>query len=168
MAEVELVRHPGPLVRERCPLCLVQSQLQRREAEQCAFQPDGRERDADLLEQLVARKRRHLRRASARHHLRQHRSGGLRDRTAAAGELHFVDRVAVVGECHVDRDLVAAERILSLRLRIGALDQPVAARVFVVIEDDFPIKLVEFGHQPNTLRTLCSPSTSRSISSRTV
>ena len=61
-------------------------------------------------------------------------------------------------------DLVAAERVLPLRLRVGGIEQPVPARVLVVVEDDLPVQLVELAH-PRCCLTLCNPSTSRSISS---
>ena len=98
-------------------------------------------------------------------HLRQHRGRSLRDRAATARELHLVDRVAVLAERDEDRDLVAAERVLSLGLRVGILELPVPARVLVVIEDHFPVHLVEFAHCPRSLWALCRPSTRRSISS---
>src|SRR5262249_31072113 len=96
----------------------------------------------------------------------QHRRRRLRDRAAAAGELHVVDRLAVLAELDVDRDLVAAERVLTLRLGIGTLDHPVPARVLVVVEDDLAVQALEGGiAHANTLRTAWRPSTSWSISS---
>ena len=42
----------------------------------------------------------------------------------------------------VDRDLVAAQRVHALGVRVGVLDHPVAARVLVVVEDDLAVQLV--------------------------
>src|SRR4029079_13362846 len=100
----------------------------------------------DLLEQLLLRHRRNLGCALALHHLREHRGGGLRDRAPAAGEHDVVDRVAVLAEGDVDRDLVAAPRVLALGLGVGALHHPVTARVLVVVEDDLAVELVELAH----------------------
>ena len=85
-------------------------------------------------------------------HLHQHRGRRLRDRAAAARELDLVDRLAVLAERDVDRDLVAAERVLALGLGVGILDRPVPARVLVVVEDDLAVQLVELAHA-NTFRT---------------
>ena len=59
-----------------------------------------------------------------------------------------VDRVAVVAEPHEDRDLVAAERVLALGVRVGGLERAVPARVLVVVEDDLAVHLlVEVRHR---------------------
>src|SRR5438105_10136051 len=166
LRELELVE-AGEALRQRRALRLVERDLQRRQSEHRALEAHRRERDADLLEQLVLVERRHLGGGAALHHLRQHRGRGLRDGAAATGELHLVDRLAVVAERDVDGDLVAAERVLPLRLRIGVLEDAVPARVLVVVEDDLAIHLLELVHA-NTLRTVCRPSTSWSISSRSV
>ena len=73
----------------------------------------------------------------------------------------------VVAERDIDRDLVAAQRVLPFGLRVGVVHDAMAARVLVVVEDDLPVHLVEFVHA-NTLCTVCNPSTSWSISSCTV
>src|SRR5438105_7127897 len=166
LRELELVE-AGEALGERRALRLVQRDLQRRQAEHRALEAHRRERDPDLVEELVLVERRDLARGAARHHLREHRRRGLRDRAAAAGELHLVDRLAVVGERDVDRHLVAAERVLALGFSVGALDDAVTTRVLVVIENDLPIHLIELAHA-NTFFTACSPSTSWSISSCTV
>ena len=62
------------------------------------------------------------------------------------------------------KGIVAAERVLSLSMGVGIRELSVPARVLVVIEDHFPIHLVELVHV-RSLWALCSPSTSRSISS---
>ena len=70
-----------------------------------------------------------------------------------------------------DRHLVAAQRVLALRDRVGGLEQPVVPRAPVVIEDHFPVQLLEFAHdaaQPSFFLTCWRPVTSRSISSGTV
>jgi glycosyltransferase involved in cell wall biosynthesis len=122
----------------------------------------------DIVEQLVLVERRDLGCRPALRHLHQHRRRRLRDRAAAAGELHLVDRLAVVGERDVDRDLVAAERVLALGLRVRVLQHAVPARVLVVIEDDLAIQVVERVAHAKTFLTVYSPSTSWSISSCTV
>src|SRR5262249_26801376 len=121
---------------------------------------------ADPGERLALVERGVLPGRTALRHLHQHRRRGLRDRAATAGELHVLDRLAVLVERDIDRDLVAAERVLSLGLGVGMLDHPVSARVLVVVEDDLAVKVLEsrIAHA-NTLRTACSPSTSWSISS---
>src|SRR5207247_2511606 len=103
-----------PLLWQRRPLRLVQRQLQGRETEQRALEPDRRQRDTDLLEQLVAWQSRDFGGTSSLHHLGEHRCRRLRDRAPSARELDLVDRVAVLTEGDEDRDLVAAERVLAL------------------------------------------------------
>src|SRR5438270_14052887 len=153
---------------ERRSLRPVQGDLQRRQPEHRALEPNRRERDADLLQQLVLVEDGDLGGRAPVHHLGQHRRRGLRDRAAAAGELHLVDRLSVVAERDVDGDLVAAERVLPLGLRVGLFHDAVPAWVLVVVEDDLAVHLLELVHQANTLRTVWSPSTSWSISSVTV
>src|SRR5207249_2033917 len=97
----------------------------------------------------------------------QHRGRGLADRAAAAGELDVVDRLAVLAELDEDRDLVAAERVHALGLRVGILEDAVPARVLVVIENDFSVEVFCHGY-PRSLWAFWMPSTSRSISSRIV
>src|SRR5580765_3148792 len=94
--EVELVGERRPLLRQRRSLRAMERDLEHAEAEDRALQPDRRERDADLLEQVLLRQSGDLHRASTLHHLREHRRCRLRDRAAAALELHLFDRVAVV------------------------------------------------------------------------
>src|SRR5439155_15262519 len=65
LLQVEVGGGAGPLLRQRGPLCLVQRELERREAEQRALQAYRRERDADLVQQVVARQRRDLLRTSS-------------------------------------------------------------------------------------------------------
>src|SRR3712207_6950726 len=52
----------------------------------------------------------------------------------------------------VDRDLVTAERVLPLRLRVRTLDHPVPAWVLVVVEDDLAVHRVEFAHRGHRSR----------------
>src|SRR5207253_5253393 len=165
LGQVELVE-AGEAVGQRRSLGLVERDLERREAQHRALEADRGQRDPDLGEQLVLVERGDLLGGAALRHLHQHRRRGLRDRTAAARELHVVDRLAVLAERDVDRDLVAAERVLALGLRVGALDHAVATRVLVVVENDLAVQALEcrVAHA-NTLRTAWSPSTSWSISS---
>src|SRR5205814_2858886 len=134
---------------------------------QGALEARRAERDADLLEQLVLAHRRDALRGLTLRHLHQHGRRCLADRAAAARELDVVDHVGSRLERDVDRDLVAAERVLALGLGVRALDHTVPARVLVVVEDDLSVEVVELAHA-NTLRTRWSPSTRRSISSRIV
>jgi hypothetical protein len=99
----------------------VQGDLEDAETEERA-QPDRGERDPDLLEKILLRHRRDLAPRPTLDHLHQHRGGSLADRAAPAAEPDVRDRLAVAVEG--DRDLVAAERVLPLRLGVGALDHP--------------------------------------------
>src|SRR5437763_14762193 len=105
LLQLELIK-ACPLLRERRALRAVQGDLQPAEPEQRALEPDRRQRDADLLEQLVFRQPRELLRLAPLRHVDQHRSRRLADRAAAAGELDVLARRAVVGARDVDRDLV--------------------------------------------------------------
>src|SRR5919199_3856161 len=154
----------GGFLGKRRPLPLVERDLERPEPEQRALEPDRRKRDPDLVEELVLRERGDLGRAPPLHHLHQHRGRRLADRAPAAGELDLFDRVAVGLEADVDRDLVAAERVLAVGARVGVVDHPVSARVLVVVEDDLAVELVELAHA-KSLRASCTPSASRSTSS---
>ena len=51
-----------------------------------------------------------------------------------------------VAESHRDRDLVAAERVLTLRVRVGGIEQPVVPRVLVVVQNQLAVELVELAH----------------------
>src|SRR5438046_634985 len=82
LPQLELVEL-GEALWERGALALVQCELERRQAEDRALQADGRERDPDLLEQLLLRHRRHVARLPALDHLGQHRGRRLTDRAAA-------------------------------------------------------------------------------------
>src|SRR6187200_117084 len=88
--ELEFVGERRPLFRQRRPLRAMQRDLQHAEAENRALEPDRRQRDADLLQQLFLRQRRDLSRASSLHHLDQHRRRRLRDSAPASLELHLV------------------------------------------------------------------------------
>src|SRR5712692_10188591 len=148
--QLQLARERRPLLRQRRSLCTMERDLQHAEPEDRALQPHGREGNPDLLEQLLLRQVGDLRRLPSLHHLGEHRRRRLRDRAAATLELHVVDRVAVVAERNVDRHLVAAERVLPLRVRVRVLDRAVSARVLVVVEDDLAVQLVEFAHRLET------------------
>src|SRR5215218_378603 len=130
--------------------------LQRVQPEDGALEPHRRQRDAHLAEQLLAVELEHLARLPALDQLGQHRRGRLRDRAAAAGEFHVLDRLAVAGEGDEDRDLVAAERVHSLGVGVGRRDLPVVPRVLVVVEDVLAVEVVEGAH-----RTSVATSTRR-------
>src|SRR5438552_1152347 len=139
-----------PLVRERRPLSAVKCNLEHAETEDRALEPDRRQRNPDLLEQVLFRKRRDLARGATLDELGQHRRRRLGDRAAATFEADLLDRLAVGGELDRDRDLVAAERVLALCPRIRVGKRPVAARVLVVVEDDLAVELVIHGYDHNS------------------
>src|SRR5262245_7570925 len=99
----------------------MQRDLEDAEAEDRALEPDRRQRNPYLLEQLVLRQGRDVGGLPALHHLGEHRRRRLRDRAAAALEADVVDRLAVLAEAHEDRDLVTAERVLPLGMRVMRL-----------------------------------------------
>src|SRR5262245_9230923 len=140
-AEVDLVS-TGPLLRKRRSLGSVQRDLQHAQAQQGALEADRRERDSDLLQQLVLRHRRDLLGAPALDQLHQHRGRRLADSATAALEANVSDRVTVAVERNGNRDLVAAERIQALGLRIRAVEEAVMAGVLVVVENDFSVEIV--------------------------
>ena len=70
-----------------------------------------------------------------------------------------------LAEADEDRDLVAAQRVLALGVRVGGLEHAVPARVLVVVEDDLAVHLLVESQTPNVSFTLCRPATSRSTSS---
>src|SRR3954447_12780336 len=130
LVQLQLVE-AGPLVGERGALRAVESDLQHAETEESALEPDRRQRNADLLQQVLLGQSRDLTGAPALHHVHQHRRRGLADGAAAPLEHDVADRLGVVLERDRDRDLVAAERILALGGRVGALDDTVPARILV-------------------------------------
>src|SRR3990172_2832923 len=163
LGDRDLVRRSAPLRGKRRSPCLVEAHLRRAGAEEGALEAHRRQGDADLLEQLLLRHRGHVRCRAPADELGQHRRRRLADRAATTLEADVFDHVAVA-EAHRDRYLVAAERVLPLRVGVARLEQPVATRVLVVVEDDLPVELLELTH-PKTFLTLCRPSTRRSISS---
>src|SRR6478752_8513645 len=165
LSDEDLAARGAPLLRERRALGLVEGNLEHSEPEQRALEAHGRERDADLLEQLFLRHRGHILGGSAHHDLGQHRRRGLADRAATPLEADALDHI-VRPESHRDGHLVAAERILALRDGIVRLEQAVIPRRLVVVEDDLAIELLELAH-PRLFLTLWRPSTRRSISSGT-
>src|ERR671919_76139 len=86
LLQLELVE-AGPLFRQRRALALVQRDLEHAEAEESALQPHRRERDANLLEQLVARHGGDFLGRAALDHVHEHGRRRLADRAAAALEL---------------------------------------------------------------------------------
>src|SRR5262245_33097185 len=148
-----------PLVRQRRAAGLVQRDLEDAEAEDRALEANRRELDADLLEQLLLRQLGDLGHSLALDDLREHRRRCLGDRAAASLEADVVDRVAVGTELQEDRDLVPAERVLALGLRVGLVDHSVAARVLVVVEDDLAIHVLEFAQA-------CTSMTRRTLAAR--
>src|SRR5215208_6208101 len=95
-----------------------------------------------------------------------------RDRAAAALEPNVVDRVSVVAELDRNGHLVAAKRVLPLRVRVGVLEHPVPPRGLVVIQDHLAVKLVKRHYvsvaarcYANSCRARSTPATRRSTSS---
>src|SRR4029079_14134385 len=109
------------------------------------LQPDRREWNPELLEELRLRHRRDLVRRPSLDEIAEHRRGGLADRAAAAVESDLLDDVTLA-ESHRHRHLVAAERVLTLRPRVRRIEQPVVPRVLVVVQDELPVELVALVH----------------------
>src|SRR4029077_15751203 len=106
-----------------------------------------------------------VRRRTAFHEVTEHRGRGLADRAAAAVETELLDDVPC-SKTHRNGDLVSAKRVLTLRERVGRLEQPVISRVLVVVQDQLPIQLVELRHgYPRLFLALSRPSMRRSTSS---
>ena len=110
---------------------------------QGALEPDGRERDAELLEHVLAAERAHLGDRLALDDVRDHRRGGLADRAAAAVEANVAHDAAV--DVELDRELVAAERVHALGGDRRVVEMPAVARVLVVIEDVLAVEVVHSG-----------------------
>src|SRR5579875_622103 len=139
-------------------------------AEQRAFHPgrilrDAGERDAvaqHLLVTLHGASRGHhlgergdgldrLADALADHLLGEDRGGGLADRAALPVVGHVGDVLAVVGQRHPQRHLVAADRVDVVHLGGERLSQPPVLRMLVVVEDHILIHLLEtHGQAPPT------------------
>src|SRR5581483_1844009 len=153
-----------PLVRQGSALRAVERDLEHAEAKDRALEPDRRQLDPDLLEQLLLGQPRHVRSLPALDEIGQHRRRRLRDRAAAALEAHVVDRLTVGGEAHGDRDLVAAERVLAFRVRVRLLERPVVPRVLVVVEDHLAVHVLEVAQAWISI-TRRTPAARRSTSS---
>src|SRR5881409_3739179 len=102
-----------PLVRQGSAFGAVECDLEHAEAEDRALEPDRRQLDADLFQQLLLRQGRHVLCLATLDEVGEHRGRRLRDRAAAPLEAHILDRLSVFGEAHRDRHLVAAERVLA-------------------------------------------------------
>ena len=75
------------------------------------LEADGRQRDPELVEELLLRHGGNLVGGLFLDEIAEHRGGRLADGAATAVEPDLLDDVAV-SESHGDEDLVAAERIL--------------------------------------------------------
>src|SRR5688572_24673758 len=122
--EYEVAARGAPLVRKRRPARLVQRQLEHAEAKDGALESNGRQRDPELVEELLLRHLGDLGRRLSLDEIAEHRGGRLTDRATATVEADRLDDITV-SEPHRDQDLVTAERILALRLRVGWIQQPV-------------------------------------------
>jgi hypothetical protein len=69
-------------------------------------------------------------------------------------------------EVDVDRHVVAAEGVVSVRLPVGAVDLPEVAGVLVVIQDHLLVQLAQIRHQPLISPTRRSPAARASTSAR--
>ena len=76
--------------------------------------------------------------------LRHHRGGRFRNGAAGALEADVANRVAF--EIEIDGEAVAAERIESLGLVIGAGELAEIARSLAVLEDHVLIEIAQVGH----------------------
>ena len=142
----------------------MESDLQHAEAEQGALEPTGvsgipissRSSSFGIAGDLLDR--------PALDELGQHGGRCLADRAAAALEADRLDPIAAV-ESEPDRDLVAAERVLAVRPRVGRVEHAVVPRVLVVVEDDLAVEVVRQREAGDVAFSLASPSTRRSTSS---
>src|SRR5437667_9279948 len=94
-----------PLVRQGSAFGTVECDLEDAEPEDRALEPDRRQLDADLLQELLLRQQRHLLRLATLDEVGEHRGRCLRDRAAAALEANILDRLPVLAEAHRDRHL---------------------------------------------------------------
>src|SRR5437667_8166399 len=95
LTEGDLVGRRAPLLRERGALRAVERHLEHAETEDRALESDRRQRDADLVEQLVLLHGRDLGRRPALDDFGQHRRRCLRDRAPSPFETDLLDHVAV-------------------------------------------------------------------------
>jgi len=82
---------------------------------------------------------------SADNGLGHHRRRTLRDRATLPRRLHIAHDA--IGNQEVQRDLVAAQRIVALdNGRRRRLDLPTVTRIAIVVEDDLSVEVVESRH----------------------
>src|SRR5450631_455814 len=117
----------------------------------------AREKRTHALEYLIDR-----RAALALDGLGHERRGGRGDGAALALEMHVFNSIAV--QAHENRQAVAAERVMSFRLRIARIQTAEVSRPAVVIEDHVAIQILQV-HQANTSRTRSTAHASRATSS---
>src|SRR3954471_18050618 len=108
--------------------------------EEGALEPDGRERDAELLEHVFAPEGAHLGDGLALGDIRDHRRRRLADRAAAAVEAHILHDA--VCDLELDGELVAAQRIHALGGHRRVVEMPRIAGILVVVEDVLAIEVV--------------------------
>jgi hypothetical protein len=78
----------------------------------------------------------------ALHRIGHQRCGRLRDRAALSLEGGVLDHVAIEGQ--IERQAIAAERVVALLLRRRRVDDAKVMRPAIVIEDHFLVKVVKF------------------------
>jgi hypothetical protein len=76
--------------------------------------------------------------------LRHHAGGGLRDGATGALEADIFDNF--VFQLQIDRQLVAAERVIALGGAVGRFKPPKVTRLLVMIQNDLLVKLAQFRH----------------------
>ena len=109
-----------------------------------------REEGARLVERLALQ------------HLGHQRGRRGRDRAAAPLEADIGDAVAV--EREIDRDPVAAQRVVAARQMRRMFERAEIARVAAVIEDDVLVKLAQIHHRRNISRQASIAAARRSMS----
>ena len=82
--------------------------------------------------------------------LGQHGRGGLADGAALAFKPRLADAPAV--QLEMERHLIAAQRIIALRVHLGTGQRAAVARALEVIQDHFSIQLVKLLNHVLSLR----------------
>src|SRR4051812_30205980 len=134
------------------------------EVEQRALAPRRRDRDAEQVDQPLAVELGDLRDRHADVLLGGDRRRRLGDRAALPVEAQLGDLPAL--DADVDAHLVAAQRVVVVRLEVVRLELAEVPRPLVVLEDVVAVQVV---HQPaNTSRARATESSSASTSSGTL
>src|SRR5690606_34335193 len=105
-----------------------------------------------------------LLRGPSLHGLGHERSGSNGYGAAVAVETDVAHALAV--ELEVQREAIAAQRVVSFQPQVGILEHAEVPRAAVVIDDDLLVEVLDVHHRANTLRAFSMPAMSRSTSSR--